>query len=207
MNRDQVFISYSRKDATWLQRLQDALKPLVRKYEIDVWSDERIGAGPEGKAEVTAAPARANVAVLLVSQSLLASDFIADEEIPAILAAAQEEGLTIIWIPVTDSLYEETEIQRYQAAHDPKRPLDSLSDAEVNGAFVSIAKKIRDAMQSVTEKQPQRSHKVSLGNLPEAGEFLIGREGELARLDEAWRSDGQHIITVVARGGEGKTSL
>jgi hypothetical protein len=207
MSRDQVFISYIHNDEKWLRRLQTALKPLVRKNAIDVWSDERIRAGQEWKAEIIAALARAKAAVLLVSQPFLASDFIADEEMPAILDAAQAEGLTIIWIPVTASLYEETEIRRYQAAHDPKRPLDSLSDAQVNRAFVSIAKQIRDAMPSVTEKQPQRSHKVSLGNLPEAGEFLIGREGELARLDEAWRSDGQHIITVVARGGEGKTSL
>ncbi len=99
MNRDQVFISYSHDDEKWLQRLQAALKPLVRKYAIDIWSDERIGAGQEWKAEITAALARAKVAVLLVSQSFLASDFIADEEMPAILAAAQEEGLTIIWIP------------------------------------------------------------------------------------------------------------
>src|ERR1043165_2720189 len=178
MNRDEVFISYSHDDDKWLRRLQTALKPLVRKNAIDVWSDDRIGAGQEWKAEITAALGRAKIAVLLVSQPFLASDFIADEEMPAILAAAEEEGLTIIWIPVTASLYEETEIQRYQAAHDPKRPLDSLSDAEVNRALVSITKKIRDAMQSTTEKQPPRSNKVSLGNLPEAGEFLIGREGD-----------------------------
>src|ERR1051325_1183456 len=114
MNRDQVFISYSHDDEKWLQRLQVALKPIVRKYEFVLGSDKGIRPGQEWKAEIAAALDRARVAVLLVTQNFLASDFINNEEMPPILAAAQDEGLTIIWIPVTDSLYEETEIWRYQ---------------------------------------------------------------------------------------------
>ncbi len=48
---------------------------------------------------------------------------------------------------------------------------------------------------------------VSPSRLPVIGEHLIGREAELARLDAAWESDGINVISIVARGGEGKTAL
>ncbi|HUT10101.1 MAG TPA: toll/interleukin-1 receptor domain-containing protein [Thermoguttaceae bacterium] len=143
--RNQVFISYSHQDRQWLDRVQTALKPLVRNQTIDVWDDGRIKAGQKWRDEITRALARAKVAVLLVSQNFLASDFIADEELLSILAAAEDEGLTIVWIPVTASLYDETDIAKYQAAHNPESPLDSLPPAELNQALVAIAKKIGDA--------------------------------------------------------------
>ena len=80
-----------------------------------------------------------------MSRNFLASDFIADEEIPPILAAAKSEGLTIVWVPIGASLYEATDIADYQAAHDPNKPLNGLTEAELDSALVSIAKEIRDA--------------------------------------------------------------
>jgi internalin A len=83
---------------------------------------------------------------LLVSTNFLNSDFIDRNELPPLLDAAESEGLTIVWIPVSASLYEETAIEKYQSAHPPTQPLDSLSPAAVNQALVEICKKIKSAM-------------------------------------------------------------
>ncbi len=144
--RDQVFISYSHKDKDWLEKLETTLRPLVRTKVVTLWADTRIRAGKKWKEEIEDALERAKVAVLLVSRSFLASDFIASKEIPPILEAAENDGLTIIWVPITASLFEETEFAQYQAAHDPRAPLNSLSEADVDQALVDICKQIKTAV-------------------------------------------------------------
>ncbi|MEH2182973.1 TIR domain-containing protein [Nostoc sp.] len=143
--REEVFISYSHADAEWLPKLQTRLKPMIRNKSITVWVDTQIRVGMLWRNEISKAIERAKVAVLLVSPDFLASDFIAENELPPLLDAAQAEGLTIIWIPLSYSSYEETEIEKYQAAHSPRQPIDSLSIAEQNRALVDICKKIKAA--------------------------------------------------------------
>lgn len=153
-----VFISYSHKDREWLDKLQITLKPLIRNNPIKVWDDTKIRAGQKWQEEIRKALDDADVAILLVSPNFLASDFITDKEVPHFMDAAQHRGLRIIWIPVSDCLWTETEISRYQSAHDPNEPLDSLSPANVNKALVAICRKIKEALappaQEIEPAQP-----------------------------------------------------
>jgi internalin A len=145
ITRNQVFISYSHQDQEWLTQLQKHLKPMIRNQSVNAWDDTKIKPGAKWRDEITVALAAAKVAVLMVSPDFLASDFIAENELPPLLDAAEAEGLTIIWIPLTFSSYEETEIEKYQAAHPPNRPLDDLPSADRNRAWVDICKKIKTA--------------------------------------------------------------
>ncbi|MBN3942575.1 COR domain-containing protein [Nostoc sp. NMS9] len=146
ITRNQVFISYSHQDQEWLTKLQKHLKPMIRNQNMLVWDDTKIQPGAEWRKEIENALAAAKVAVLLVSPDFLASDFIAENELPPLLDAAEAEGLTIIWIPLSFSSYEETEIEKYQSAHPPNQPLDSLNSAQENKAWVDICKKIKTAV-------------------------------------------------------------
>ena len=53
-----------------------------------------------------------------VSQNFLESKFITEHELRELLRAAEEEGATVFWIYLSSCLYEQTEIQKYQAAHN-----------------------------------------------------------------------------------------
>src|SRR5713101_5676457 len=94
--RTQVFVSYSHADSEHLLRLKVHLRPYERKSLIDLWSDTSIRAGQQWKKEVEAALGRAAVAILLVSADFLASDFVAENELPPLLEAAKKDGVKIL---------------------------------------------------------------------------------------------------------------
>jgi internalin A len=139
----QIFISYSHQDADWLAKLQTHLKPLMRNYPIDAWDDTRIQAGDEWQKEIEAALTQAQIAILLVSPDFLASDFIHNNELPPLLDAAKNQGVTILWIPIRPCLHDEAQFSRYQPAHNPQQPLASLSAAEQDRAFVNICQQVK----------------------------------------------------------------
>jgi len=143
--RSEIFVSYSHLDKEWLEKLQTMLRPWVRQKKIVLWDDTHIQPSKPWRDEIAAALARARVAVLLVSPHFLASDFIAEHELPPLLEAAAKEGLVILQLHVSASLYRETELEAYQAAHDPARPLDALPPAEQNKVLVDVCQKIKAA--------------------------------------------------------------
>jgi class 3 adenylate cyclase len=146
--RGGVFVSYSHKDKLWLEKLQIHLKPYLRSGSVSTWSDAQIQPGQRWQKEIEAALGSARIALLLVSPNFLGSEFIASQELPKLLAAAQREGVNILWVPVSASSYDETELGGYQAAHDPDRPLDTLSPADQNLALVKLCKIIKSALES-----------------------------------------------------------
>jgi 8-oxo-dGTP pyrophosphatase MutT (NUDIX family) len=136
----QVFISYSHRDKKWLEELLLFLKPDIRRETIYVWDDSKIEAGAERSKEIEQALAAASVAVLLVSSHFLASDSITNQELPNLLA--RKKGLTIFWIALSECAWSRTPIAAYQAAHEPSRPLNSLSKANRDKAWSQICEKI-----------------------------------------------------------------
>jgi TIR domain len=146
--RNQIFVSYSHSDKKWLSNLQKMLQPLIRGQEILYWDDTKIKPGSKWREEIQQALESAKVAVLMVSPNFLASNFIAEHELPYLLKAAESEGLTVIWIYVSECRYDLTEIKDYQAAHDISKPLDMLAPGKRNKELVKVSKEIEAAMNS-----------------------------------------------------------
>jgi predicted nucleotide-binding protein len=142
-----LFISYSHMDRIWLARLQTMLKPLVRTGDIVLWDDTMIDAGREWRREIRAAISSAKVVLLLVSPDFLASEFIANNELPRILTLASKGRLVVLWAALSKSFWERTEIEKYQAAHDVSKPLDSYrTPAKRNEVLYEICVKITKAL-------------------------------------------------------------
>mgnify|MGYP000843977958 CR=1 FL=1 len=143
-SRTQIFVSYSNADGDWLKRLQVHLKPLERAGSIEWWDDTRILSGMVWRDEIEKALTAAQIGVLLVSADFVASDFIANHELPNLLAAAQNRGLTILSLIVGPSRFKRMpELSRFQAVNDPDQPLIGLSKAEQETILVTLANRIR----------------------------------------------------------------
>ena len=160
-----VFISYSHRDKRWLERLQVHLKPLVREGDIELWDDTRIQPGADWKAEIGRALAGARVAVFLVSPDFLASDFIHDEELPALLDAAEKRGTRILSVILSHCLYADSKLGRFQAINSPDRPLEGLAKAGRDKALSDLARAITAGLsaeapaRASTEPKPTSNQK------------------------------------------------
>jgi formylglycine-generating enzyme required for sulfatase activity len=147
--RDQLFISYSHVDRGWVERLQKMIRPLVRSEALRLWDDSQIPAGAKWKVEIEKALASAKVALLLVSDDFLASEFVINKELPPLLRAAEAEGLCILWVCLGPCFYEATPIHEYQAVLPPGEPLEAMGPVQQKMALKTIAGAIRDALSSV----------------------------------------------------------
>jgi hypothetical protein len=155
MTRNQVFISYSHEDRKWLQELQTMLAPLLREDQLLLWDDTRIKPGDRWHQEIETALQTCAVAVLMISPDFLASRYIAEVELPALLKAAEEDQLKVCWFVVSDCLYDRiAKLTVFQAAHDPKQPLDALKRSKLNSILADIARTILGQYESMAE-QPQ----------------------------------------------------
>jgi serine/threonine protein kinase len=148
--RDQVFISYSHEDAGWMKKFSAQLKVIQQTGRLDIWSDKRIKSGQNWQQEIDAAIARARVALLLATPDFFASEFIQNDELPKILKRHQEKGLFLFWVPIRYGAYPKSYLANIQAASDPEKPLQSLSEPEQDRIMSQIAMDIGEKLgQSV----------------------------------------------------------
>ncbi|MCB0192646.1 MAG: toll/interleukin-1 receptor domain-containing protein [Anaerolineae bacterium] len=96
MAKPLVFISYSPEDEDLKDQLLSHLDVLSRAGLVELWSADQIGAGAEWQTEIDNSIDQAKVALLLVTANFLNSDFILDEEVPALLQRHEEAGLIIV---------------------------------------------------------------------------------------------------------------
>jgi hypothetical protein len=130
------------------------IRPLVRSHGLRLWDDSQIQPGDKWREEIETALAAAKVALLLVSSDFLASEFVTNSELPQLLAAAEEEGLRILWVPLRPSLVRVTPIDAYQALLDPGRPLARMDPVEQDEALVKIALAIEKALAPRQDSPP-----------------------------------------------------
>ncbi len=148
VKRDRIFISYSHDDTEWLERLQSFLAPAIDAGVIPPpWTDTQIQPGEKWREKIEEALKSAKVAVLLVSQNFLASDFIKKEELPPLLKDAEKEGVKIIWVYLNYCGYKYTALKDLQAAHKISQPLSSLTKPEQDRTLTEICDEIVAAMQ------------------------------------------------------------
>ena len=223
-----VFVSYSREDEQWRRRFVEMLKPLVRERRLEVWCDDRMVVGYEWQPQLAEAIARSRAALLLVSPSFLASDFIMDQELPTL----REYGVRLVPVLVRPCLWQAVGLlEGLQWAHDPKRDGPVASSADPEGQIVRACQALhnllaadRSAPQAagyaVMPLAPGRAAPLAAGRqlgelhgVPLPPQAFVARE-ELAGLRVTVLETGEGVVGVTGsalglhgQGGIGKTVL
>ena len=124
-----IFVSYCRADEKWRKRFETISKPLSKSEKIEFWSDRKLKAG-QWERQIEQAMKTALAAVLLVSDNFLESDYIMTKELPYLLRAHAERGLTIFWAYLEPcDLKRHPEILKFQAMTlDELEPMSKMND-------------------------------------------------------------------------------
>jgi tetratricopeptide (TPR) repeat protein len=210
-----IFISYSHKDDKWIDLITAHLSVLG----VEIWHDRKIEFGASWSAEIEAALNRAKIAVCLVSADYLFSEYIASVEVPALLERRTSERLVVIPVLVRDVDWKAVPwLGKIQMI-----PRDGKSIAShFKGRKESVLRELTERVRSIISELDAKSDKVrgsprrpkafpeeyeNIQRLRPTGRRLFGRTAELALLDRSWTEGSVNILSFVAWGGVGKTTL
>ena len=143
-----VFVSYSREDARWRDWFVGMLAPVARHERLEVWTDQREVVGYEWRPQLQDAIRRSRLALLLVSSTFLASDFIMRQELPALI----ERGVHLVPVLVGECLWDqEPLLEPLQWAHDPKLDSPPTQKQEREAWIVRICRKLLELLPAREE--------------------------------------------------------
>jgi hypothetical protein len=141
-----VFVCYSHKNVKARDKFR-TMFTLLRQYGSHMdFSDQEIEAGDLWKKVILAFLEKATVAVLLVTAEFFDSRFIRDVELPYLLKMHQEGSLTIIWVPVSPSLHEETPLGSLQAALPAGKTIREMPKGERDAAWKKVCQRVKEAL-------------------------------------------------------------
>jgi hypothetical protein len=97
----RVFVSYAREDRRWLDveyqyNLVPFLRESLRRNNVTFWFDKELSPGDEFRQLIETEIDRSQIALLLVSQSFLNSEFIEKCEMPRITQRAQQRQIIVV---------------------------------------------------------------------------------------------------------------
>jgi len=143
--RDTIFISYCPEDEAWYDRLLKALAPIEKSNGLKLWSKKNVKPGLKLSQEIEKAQGLAKVVVVLVSSSLLASDDIMDKELQPLVEAARKESISILWVPLEFTNYENTWLNDLKPVLPANKPLKGMTGAKISEAIINISQAISNA--------------------------------------------------------------
>ena len=128
-----IFISYSHLDAEYAAEFEQQLKPLAANAEIRMWIDkDEIRASEDWRQEILDGLRDADIGIVLVSENSMASPFIREFEVPALIRARESNQLDLAPLYLKELHRSQLEItvdgekvslRKYQGLNDPAMPL------------------------------------------------------------------------------------
>ena len=143
-----VFISYSRRDSEWLERISAILQPLEHTGRIKCWTDVHVEAGIPWDTELRRKMAVCDIAILLVSPHFLNSAYVKSVEVPTLTERARTGATRLLWILLSPCNWRETELGHFQSALPADVALGRLEPTELQISLVQLRQLVEAEAQS-----------------------------------------------------------
>lgn len=234
-----IFVSYSHRDKRWFASEEDNqyslipwLEQSLKRHDVHFWydrSDEHgLQPGDPFRQEIERAIDEASMALLLLTEAFLSSDFIQTVELPRIEARVQQGAMIAIPILLEPCAWQDSKfIAERQMLPGKPTPLVDYTDSLSRWTHGrdEILRGIRACLRRITQPPSQKSRQPLAepplsfeGPLPivqapvprplQGEEVLIGREQELRALASAWelaQKGAARVVLVSGEAGMGKT--
>ena len=225
-----IFICYAHRDKEWKERVHTFLKSLEVSCGAEIFCDTGIKTGDDWDDTISEHLQGANAGILLISADFLASTYIAEKELPVLLARAQEERGDLQVYPVLtgtcpvrqvtfrfitrDQRTERRSLARLMGVNDFGKPLNSLSEHESEVVLNELVEAVSSLFHNLdlppaapSAKHPNTTRIVNVARMPRGSSLFFGRDEELSRLNDCWSDNNTRVFTIVSQGGEGKSAL
>jgi hypothetical protein len=146
-----VFISYSHKDKDWMERLVVKFAVPKRLGLCNVWTDQQIPVGEDWDAQIDEVLRNARVAVILVSDNFLDSDFILEKEVPRLLERRANGNLHIIPVIADSCLWKTLSWLEKMEVRPKEGNLEEKEIAEWRTELTNIAQEILSRLGSAPD--------------------------------------------------------
>ncbi len=150
----EVFISYSQEDERSKQQLETHLTMLRREGSIRPWQSQQIEPGQEWEQETAKHIDSAQIILLLVSPSFLASDQLYENEMMRAMERQASGAARVIPIIIRSVDLGQTAFNKLQALPRNGKPVDTWRNADE--VWSSIAQEIRQVCEHLRERQARR---------------------------------------------------
>jgi internalin A len=147
----RVFVTYSQRDAVFLDQLRAALVPHERLGELKLWCDALLEAGQLWEREILGRLERAQIVILLLSNDFLRSSYCMDQELPRALERQARGQCEIVPILVRACRYEKLELGKIQTIRPGDKSIDEHDKKDP--AWVVVTHEIDRVMERIKKRQ------------------------------------------------------
>lgn len=214
-----VFISYSHKDEPYKECLEEHLTVLRRAKKISHWSDRRIVPGTSWEAEIDRNIETADIILLLITPSFIASGYCYEKELAVALKRHEAESAVVIPVFVRPMDLAGEPLMGLQGL-----PKDAVSITEWQNedlGWRDVARGLRIVVEEILERKRRHHQPSGFSTLQETLAEMVENLGRLDNpgtisgisfglVDVDHITDGLHpgqLITLASRPGMGKTNL
>lgn len=150
----ELFFSYAHKDEKFKDDLVDHLSVLRRKGVISAWHDRNIDAGDEWAKAISENLEKADIILLLVSTSFLASDYCWSIEMERAMARYESGEARVVPVILKPCDWSDTPFKKLLALPKDGKPITTWSSTDE--AYVDVVMGIRKALGKPPPKAAQK---------------------------------------------------